>query len=212
MRKLIGPPLDAVGRRLARAGVSADAVTLTGFAIGLVAVPLLAAEYYAAALALILANRMFDGLDGAIARQQGPTDYGGFLDIVCDFIFYAAVVLGFALARPQANAVAAIFLVCGFVGTGTSFLAYAILAAKRGMSTELRGSKAFFHLGGLMEGTETIAFFVAMCVLPDDFVLLALVFGALCWVTTASRVLAARQTFAARRYSAGSDSGPGRSA
>ena len=124
MRKLIGPPLDAAGRRLARAGISADVVTLTGFVIGLAAVPLLAAEYYAAALVPILANRMFDGLDGAIARQMGPTDYGGFLDIVCDFIFYSAVVLGFALARPQANAVAAIFVVFGFVGTGTSFLAY----------------------------------------------------------------------------------------
>ena len=195
MRKLIGPPLDAAGRRLARAGISADVVTLTGFVIGLAAVPLLAAEYYAAALVPILANRMFDGLDGAIARQMGPTDYGGFLDIVCDFIFYSAVVLGFALARPQANAVAAIFVVFGFVGTGTSFLAYSILAAKHGISTELRGAKAFFYLGGLMEGTETIAFFVAMCLLPDHFVLLALVFGALCWLTTASRVLAARRTF-----------------
>ncbi len=195
MRKVIGPPLDYAGRRLAHTGISADAVTLSGFAIGLVAVPLLAGEHYAAALSLILVNRLFDGVDGAIARVRGPTDFGGYLDILCDFIFYAVVVAGFALARPQANAIAAIFLVCSFVGTGTSFLAYAILAAKFGVSTELRGAKAFYYLGGLMEGTETIAFFVAMCLYPDGFVALALVFGVLCWVTTVSRVLAARQSF-----------------
>ena len=193
MRKVIGPPLDIAGRQLARTGVSADSVTVTGFVLGLGAVPLLAGESYVGALVLILINRLFDGIDGAIARESGATDFGGYLDIVCDFIFYAAVVAGFALARPETNALAAIYLIRSFVGTGTTFLAYAILATKYGLSTRARGAKAFYHLGGLMEGTETIAFFVAMCLLPDHFVAVALVFGTLCWVTTTARVLAAWQ-------------------
>jgi phosphatidylglycerophosphate synthase len=196
MRRLIDPPLNLAGRGLARGGVSADAVTIGGFVVGLAAVPLLAAEQYGAALVLLLLNRLSDGLDGAIARQVGATDFGGFLDIVCDFIFYAAFVLGFALARPEANALVATFLVLSFVGTGTTFLAYAIIAAKYGATVPPQKGKAFYYLGGLTEGTETIAFFVALCLLPDQFVPLALMFGALCWITTASRVMTARQAFA----------------
>lgn len=194
MRRLIDPPLDRVGRRLAAAGLRADHVTLAGFALGLLAVPALAHERYGLALALLLANRLADGLDGAVARAAGPTDFGGYLDIVCDFVLYAAFVLGFALARPE-NAVAAAVLIVAFVGTGTSFLAYAILAAKRGVSTALRGRKAFYYLGGLTEGTETIAVFVAMCLLPDAFGPIAYVFAALCALTTLTRILAARAAF-----------------
>ena len=194
VRRLIDPPLDAAARRLAQAGLRADAVTLGGLAVGLAAVPFLALEWYAAALAAILVNRLADGLDGALARQRGPTDLGAYLDIVCDYLFYAAVPFGFALARPE-NALPAAFLIFAFMGTGASFLAYAIVAAKRGLTTARRGAKAFFYLGGLTEGTETIAAFVAFCLFPDGFAALAYGFGALCWVTTVSRMVAAGRSF-----------------
>lgn len=190
MRRIIDPPLDRIGRRAAAAGISADAVTLCGFAIGLLVIPALALEWYGAALAVIAVNRIADGIDGATARHAGISDLGGYLDIVCDFIFYAAVVFGFALGRPQ-TAVAAAFLLLSFVGTGTSFLAYAAMAAKRQVTTSLRGTKSLYYLGGLTEGTETIALFVAFCLVPDLFVPLAYGFGALCWVTTASRTVTA---------------------
>jgi phosphatidylglycerophosphate synthase len=188
MRRIIDPPLDRIGRRFVAAGVSANAVTLAGFAIGLLAVPALAAEWHGVALALILLNRLADGIDGAVARRTRLTDFGGYLDIVCDFVFYAAVAFGFALGRPE-NAIAAAFLLLSFVGTGTSFLAYAIMAAKRQLTSDRRGSKSLYYLGGLTEGTETIALFVAFCLWPDSFVPLAYGFGALCWLTTASRAL-----------------------
>lgn len=193
MRRIIDPPLDRAGRRLAAAGVPANAITLAGFAVGLLAVPALAAEWYATALILILLNRLADGLDGAVARRARLTDFGGYLDILCDFIFYAAVAFGFALGRPE-NAVAAAFLMLSFVGTGTSFLAYAIMAAKRQVTTDLRGAKSLYYIGGLTEGTETIAVFVAFCLFPNAFVPLAYVFGALCWLTTASRIATAWRT------------------
>jgi phosphatidylglycerophosphate synthase len=193
MRRIIDPPLDRIGRRFVAAGVSANAVTLAGFAIGLLAVPALAAEWYGVALILILLNRLADGIDGAVARRTRLTDLGGYLDIVCDFIVYAAIPFGFALGRPE-SAMAAAFLLLSFVGTGTSFLAYAIMAAKRQLTTERGGSKSLYYLGGLTEGTETIAVFVAVCLLPGLFVPIAYTFGALCWVTTASRALSAWRT------------------
>lgn len=194
MRPLIDPPLNAAGRRLAALGISANAVTLAGFAVGLAAVPLIGLGHYGWGVIPILASRVFDGLDGAVARAGGVSDVGGYLDIVCDFIQYSAWAFAFAVAQPD-HAVVAAFLMLSFMGTGSSFLAYAIFAAKRGITTEIHGSKSLYYLGGLTEGTETILAFIVFCLLPQHFAPLALFFAAACWVTTVSRMLAAAKSF-----------------
>ncbi|SME88099.1 Phosphatidylglycerophosphate synthase [Tistlia consotensis] len=195
LRRLIDPPLERAAARIAGLGITANQITLAGFLVGLLALPALAAQRYDLALAAILANRLADGLDGAVARQRGGgSDLGGFLDIACDFVFYSAVPFGFALAEP-ANALPAAFVIFSFVGTGSSFLAYAVIAAKRGLSTSLHGRKSLYYLGGLTEGSETIAFLAAICLFPAAFGTLAWIFGGLCWITTASRLLAGRQSF-----------------
>lgn len=194
LRRVIDPPLDTAGRWLARRGVAANAVTIAGFAVGMLAIPALATGRYDLALAAILANRLADGLDGAIARAVGPSDLGGYLDIVLDFLFYSAVVFAVALGRPE-HAVWAAFLIFSFVGTGSSFLAYAIVAAKRGVTTATRGRKSIYYLGGLAEGSETVIAFVLICLLPDAFPWIAGVFGAMCWITTASRIAQAVRAF-----------------
>lgn len=152
MRRIVDPPLDRAGARLAATGLSANQLTLLGLLVGLACVPLLAVEAYGWALACCLFNRLLDGLDGAVARIHGPTDFGGYLDIVADMVFYAAVVLGFALARPE-NALWAAVLLASFVGTASSFLGHAVISAKRGEQTALRGRKSFYHAAGLIEGT-----------------------------------------------------------
>lgn len=195
LRPIIDPPLNYLGARLAKAGISANMVTVAGFVIGMVAVPALAFGYSLIALAAIGINRLADGLDGAVARHSRPTDAGGYLDIVLDFIFYSAVPFGFALMAPETHALAAAFLILSFVGTGSSFLAYAIVAAKRGLSTDIRGRKSFYYLGGLTEGAETIFFLMLICLLPDLFPTLAWIFGGLCWVTTVTRIWAGWGTF-----------------
>ncbi len=194
IRRAIDPTLDRMGAALARLGLGANAVTVGGFLLGAGAWGALAAEAYGMALALILANRLADGLDGAVARQTGLTDLGGYLDIVLDFIFYAGVPFFFAVGRPE-TALPAAFLTFCFVGTGGSFLAFAALAAKRGLDTKARGRKSIYYLGGLTEGTETIGFFLAICLLPDHFALLAWAFGGLCWLTTACRIASAVEAF-----------------
>ncbi|MGP1393954.1 MAG: CDP-alcohol phosphatidyltransferase family protein [Inquilinaceae bacterium] len=194
MRKLIDRPLHRAAGHLARAGIAANGVTVAGFAVGGGALLALAACQYPLALALILVNRLADGLDGALARRQGVTDLGGYLDIVFDFIFYSGMVFGFALGRPD-MAIPAAFLMFSFVGTGTAFLAYAVIAAKRGLTTDMSGPKSLYYVGGLTEGTETIAVLIAICLFPDAFAWIAYGFGILCWITTAGRVDAARRTF-----------------
>ena len=193
LRRLIDRPLDRAGIALARRGVGADMLSWGGFAIGASAMAAVMTQSYTLALVLLALNRLADGLDGAVARQNRPTDLGGFLDIVLDFIFYAGMVFAFAVADPDTNALAAAFLLFAFMGTGSSFLAFAIMAAKRGISTDLRGRKSLYYLGGLAEGTETILFLALACILPLWFVPLALGFAAMCWITTVGRILAGHQ-------------------
>ena len=184
---LIRHPLRLLATPLCKMGVSANQVSLTGFVIGMLALPLLALELHGWALLAILFNRLLDGLDGAVARQTGITDCGGFLDISLDFIFYAAVVLGFALGAP-ANALPAATLLFAFMGTGSSFLAFAIMAGKRGIENPVYHHKSLYYIGGLTEGSETIALFVLMCLWPGAFGPLAYGFALLCGITTLTRL------------------------
>jgi phosphatidylglycerophosphate synthase len=179
--------LDPVARVLADKGVGADWITLTGFAVGLAAVPLLAASAFIPALICILLNRILDGLDGAVARRLGPTDRGAFLDIALDFFFYGTVPLGFAIADPEGNALAAATLLLAFIGTGSSFLAFAAISHKRGESDTSYPGKGIRFIGGLTEGAETIALFTAMCLFPAAFSGLAYLFALLAGLTTVSR-------------------------
>ena len=194
-KRFIDPALDALGRFLAGAGVTANAVTLAGFALALTAAMLIAFELYLAGLASILASRLCDGLDGAVARATQRTDFGGYLDIVLDFGFYGLIPLAFAIADPAANAVAACALLLSFYVNGGSFLAYATLAEKRGLSGEARGSKSFLFSAGLAEAGETLAAFVAMCLFPSWFSVLAGVFAALVFYTAAVRIFRAWRSF-----------------
>ena len=190
----LGPPLQALARHLVRLGVGADAVTLAGFAIGLGGAVAIAQQQPLAGLALLLASRLCDGLDGAVARLTTPTDRGAFLDITLDFLFYASVPLAFAWADPPANALPAAVLLAAFIGTGSSFLAFALLAERRGLKSTAYPNKGLYYLGGLTEATETLICFALMCLWPAHFALWAYGFAALCGLTVASRLLTGWQT------------------
>ncbi|QBY02837.1 CDP-alcohol phosphatidyltransferase family protein [Rhodophyticola sp. CCM32] len=183
-------------RILHNRGIAADQITLIGFAIGVMALPAIALGWYGMALTMILLNRVADGLDGTVARLSQPTDRGAFLDIALDFVFYALVPLGFALQNPGVNALPAAVLVTAFVGSGTSFLAFSIIAAKRGLQAEEYPSKGIYYLGGLTEGFETILLFVVICLWPQSFPLLAYLFAAACLITTVTRWIQGWQAFA----------------
>ena len=189
VQNMLAPVLQTVGRALLRAGWGADALTGLGFGVGMAAAVAIANQAFGLGLLLLLASRLLDGLDGAVARLTRPTDAGGFLDIALDFLFYAAIPLAFALADPVANALPAAVLLASFIGTGSSFLAFAVLAEKRQLSDAALPGKSFYFLGGLTEATETIAVFAAMCWWPQHFAILAYGFSVLCAITTAMRVV-----------------------
>lgn len=186
---LLAAPHRLLARGCAALGLSANAVTLAGALVGLAAVPAIAFGYDLTALALILGNRFLDGVDGVLARMAAPTDRGAFLDIVCDMLFYAAVPLGFALAAPHANALPAAVLLASFIGTASTFLGYAAVAARHGETSPAYPNKAIYYLGGLTEGSETIIAFSAMCLWPQHFAVIAYVFATACAVTIVTRLI-----------------------
>ena len=195
MRRRIDPPLDRLGQGLARVGISADAVTLTGFGLGLTAALMIVLQIDGAALVLFGLNRLLDGLDGAIARSTRRTDRGGFLDIVLDFAIYGAIPLAFALREPGVFALPAAVLLFSFYVNGASFLAFAAVAAKRGMSSDIRGIKSIYFTAGFMEGTETILFFAAMILFPQHFPILAYAFAGLTVMSALARITLAWHAF-----------------
>ncbi|MCF7354842.1 CDP-alcohol phosphatidyltransferase family protein [Vibrio sp. CK2-1] len=191
---LIKRPLDALAKQCVQRHIKADHITLASFLIGLFAIPALWGEHYLLALLFIVLNRIGDGLDGAIARQTQTSDAGGFLDICLDFIFYALIPFGFLLANPEQNSLWAALLIVSFVGTGSSFLAFASIAGKRNITNPVYQNKSLYYMSGIAEGTETIGFFIAFCLWPTLFPQLAAIFAALCFITTINRIWAGYRT------------------
>ncbi len=189
------PSLNAMGRQLARLGCTANGMTIAGLLIGLSAALLIYMGHPWLALIPLILSRLADGLDGAVARATQKTDFGGYFDISADFLFYGSVPFAFVLMSPAENGSAGAFLLASFYFNGTSFLGYAILAEKRGMTTSAQGAKSLYYSHGLLEGGETILFFVCLCLFPDWFAPLAWIFGTACFVTGLLRIHAARQAF-----------------
>lgn len=198
--------LTPLVKLLNKTKVTPNQLTVIGFAVGLLAIPLLALQWWNLALAAILLNRILDGLDGALARYQGSsTSAGGFLDICLDFLFYAAVPVGFALADPAQNALPAAILLAAFIGTGSSFLAFAIAAEKYQLSKPQFEYKSFYYLHGLTEGTETILIFAAFCIWPEYFPWLSYGFAIAAAITVFTRVYGGYYTLKEQAVKASGD-------
>lgn len=194
--RLVRPLSEKAAALLSRRGVTADQATLAGFGCGMIAALMIATGFTGLAILPLLVNRALDGIDGSLARLTAPSERGAFLDISLDFVFYGAIPLAFAALHPEANAMAAAVLLAAFLTTGTSFLAFAVMAEKRGLKSTNYPSKSFYYLGGLTEGTETILCFLAMCLWPGHFAEIAFFYGALCALTAGTRLFAGWKMFA----------------
>jgi phosphatidylglycerophosphate synthase len=194
-KKRLDPWLDRAGQALARRGISANAMTITGFLLGLAAAIAIVLDAFAWGLILIGTSRICDGLDGAVARATGKTDFGGFLDIVLDFAFYGLIPFAFILADPYENGAAGGLLLLSFYINGASFLAFAVMVEKRGLATAAQGMKSLYFTTGLAEAKETSAVFLAFCLFPHWFSEIAIGFALVCFYTALSRIMLARANF-----------------
>jgi len=171
--------MEWTAEHLYNSGISPNFISLVGFALGLLAINFLSMEMYLSALICILINRIFDALDGTVARYKEVTDFGVFFDATLDYIFYAGVIWGFALANPSRNAIAAAFLLFGFAASACAMLSYAIIAYKNDKNRKIELPASPFYLGGTAQGSETFAALVILCLVPSWFAAVASILG--CW-------------------------------
>ncbi len=185
-RRVLSPALGAVGARLADVGVPSLALTAAGWVVGVAACLEVVAHAWLWALALWLVNRLLDGLDGPVARRRGATDLGGFLDIVADFSIYAGFLVAVAVAVPDAR-LACVALLTAYYISGTAFLALSsLIERRRGGGGDGRSLR---FIGGLAEGTETVAVYILFCLFPTHAAVIAWAFTAAVAITAAQRVI-----------------------
>ena len=97
---------------------------------------------------------------------------------------------------PYRNALPAAALIASFYANGAVFLAYGIMAEKRGLESKLQGTKSLYYMAGLAEGAETIAVFAAFCLFPAAFPWLAGAFALVCYASAIARLVLAWRTLA----------------
>ena len=182
--KFLNPLFHILGSVFLKFKINANIVSLLGLFFSFVSFFLILNLDFKTALLFFLLGRIMDGVDGSIANRNGKTDFGGFLDIVFDFISYSLIPLAFILILDS-NAFFGSILLATFFGTGSTFLALAIFESKKSKCSH---NKSFFHVGGLIGGTVTIFFISLMMVLPYNFNLIAIIFSVLCIIGTIERI------------------------
>lgn len=181
VRKIFASPLDPLAVAMTRAGIRASTITLVGFMMGLGAIAFIITEQYASALFFLALNRVCDILDGMIARVKGPTAIGGFLDATLDLLIFAMIPFAFAMARQQ-DALAATFLLLGFVVAAVPVLAVRIFSPQRSWGED-------FVLCG---HTENFVLVVLLCVAERwTFTPLAYLYGSLCFLSCGISIVSA---------------------
>ena len=186
--------LDRIANVLYGKGVDPNWVTLLGLALAFLCFVALSFGLFYLGLILILINRFLDGLDGSLARLGTPRKFGAFFDITSDFAFYALIPLGFAVFSPYENALPTAFLLAAFYVNGSGFLTEAIIVEKYNIKID-QSDKGFFYSSGLIEGFETICFFLFICFFPNFYANAAYIFFTVTLLTHVIRVFKSFKRF-----------------
>ncbi|MDD4556597.1 MAG: CDP-alcohol phosphatidyltransferase family protein [Alphaproteobacteria bacterium] len=195
VRKGFDKTLNKSAKKLNELGIKANYITIIGFIVGLFSLNFLSYENYFYALICILINRLFDFLDGAIARISEVTKFGIFIDTLFDYIFYAAVIFGFAFTRSEHNALAAAFLLFSLFCFSCSMLSYALIDNKNLLEEEKKKKETPFYLKGIIQGYEVFCAIVLACLFPRFFPIIAVMVGILCLIKAISVIIKAYYNF-----------------
>lgn len=179
-------PLISLYQRLR---LTPNDITLIGCGFGLLAAVFVACGMNLTALLIWWLGRLFDGTDGIYARATNRvSDFGGYLDIVADMTAYGAMVIGFAVARPEYHwwwtSILFLYILCI-----TSALALGSLERREGLHK--LDNRSLRLAAGLAEGGETGIAYSLFLLLPGFT-------GALCvlWVVLLSTTVVARTLMA----------------
>jgi len=171
---------------LAERGVTGNALTATSLGIGTLCLVTIAFGLNTVALVLWLFNRLFDGLDGEVARLRGESsEFGAFVDIVADFFVYGGFVVALAVQHPDSRLVLVVLFFAYYLN-GTVFLALSGILER--LKRERLTERGLHFRRSLTEGFETIVAGTLFLLLPDHVSIIAWIFAAMVFISAAQRL------------------------
>ncbi len=186
---------DRVGEPLARhmSQVPPLFVSALALIVGLLATYAAFKGQYLWALALWILNRILDGLDGLIARlHNGQSDFGGYVDILTDFVIYAALPIGLVVGSPsERHYLALAFLLASFYVNSASWMYLAAILEKR-EAHDPDTQTTIVMPAGIIGGFETIVAYGIFLLFPAYITVLFSIFSLLVFITTIQRLIWAR--------------------
>jgi phosphatidylglycerophosphate synthase len=177
-------------------GVSPNIISVVALLFGLGAALAAWRGAFGAGLALWIANRVTDGLDGTVARQsERQSDFGGYLDILLDFVVYAAIPVGFAIgSRVPSVLGSATILEGAFFVNACSWMYLSAVLEKRQSGAQSRGELTTVTMPpALVAGFETIVFYALFFLFPDRLTILFTIMAAMVGVNIVQRLVWARK-------------------
>lgn len=176
-------------------GVAPNVLTLTAFVFGITAAIAAWQGVWLAGLLLWALNRITDGLDGTVARvAERQTDFGGYLDILLDFIVYAAIPVAFAIQSADRNVLVwTAVLEATFFVNACSWMYLSAVLEKRASGASATGELTTVTMPpALVAGFETVVFFALFYLFPTHLVTLFGTMSVLVGINVIQRLLWAR--------------------
>ena len=180
-RRFVQPALDAIAKACARAGISANALTVAGMVVGVAAAALVALGHPVAGFAVLWVSGLIDAADGTLARlTSSSSPMGAILDITFDRVVELSVITALAWRFPDARF--ELVVLAGVIAIAMS------LFLSIGAAVQNRSVKSFHYAPGLGERTEAFICLSLMILDADRLILWTWVFVAVIVFTMAQRL------------------------
>jgi len=181
--------------------ISANQLTILGSVFGLVSSFLiyLSGIFFALTISFMVCSAIvmtvsffIDTLDGSIARLEGPTIFGGILDIFCDRLVEISIIIAIVTTDPTNLIWPGLFSLAAIVLCISMFLIVGGIIKRDNIESD---SKVITYQSGLMERSETFFFLLALIILIPWRLIILWIFTALVILTALLRLRDAHKIF-----------------
>jgi len=188
-------------KKIISSRISANQLTIVGLVIGLISALFiylsgvfeeLLIEFIVLSIIFTIISFFIDTLDGSVARFEGPTIFGGILDIFCDRLVEISIIIAIVATNPTVLIWPGMFSLGAIILCISMFLIVGGVIKRDDLDKK---SKVIVYQGGLMERSETFLFLLTIILLvPWRFVILW-IFAILVFLTALLRLRAAYKIF-----------------
>ena len=187
--------INKLVRKLLLGRISANSLTLIGLVFGLLSALFLflsgiidlVLECIIISTILMSLSFFIDILDGAVARMEEPTTFGGILDIFCDRTVEIFILLAIVSTDPIQLMWPSLFSLSAIILCITIFLIVGG-AVKEENLKEQEQQKIIYYSHGIMERTETFIFLIVITIFFPWRVILLWFFAILIFITAFQRL------------------------